>query len=146
MSIEKQIEYLNRGIYIRDENGRTIINCFRPIPYILPGIHYIDWTGNIDLLKTSIFEKMMKLKGFTACYAMSEEDEFVQNSTDFESFKDRNLEIPKNTIKRDEFGNVFIDPIQNPGKDFVIGHTRLRSCWRMWFSDEYFEFISREKM
>lgn len=134
------------GITLKDENGFGKLDIYAPIQYINPGVHYIRWIGLMEILHTQSFKDLMTWPGFVVAYALSEEDEFLQNEEDPDRYTSRRIKPQKSKIGRDEFGNKVISITGNPGRKRVVRNMILRSCWRMWFGRPYFDLIPQDKL
>jgi hypothetical protein len=139
-------EIFERGITLKDVHGSDRIDIIEPMQYISPGVHYIRWTGPLDILNSNVFREIMTWPGFVVAYAVSEEDEFIQNQELNDRYISRGITPSKKRVYIDEFGNKRIDINGNPGRNRVVRNMILRSCWRMWFGASYFELIPETKI
>ncbi len=134
------------GISIKDDKGNEKISIYTPIPYIIPGVHYVQWIGETSILQSKLFAQLLSLPGFVAVYALSEKHDFLQNEIHPGFYENRKYPIPGRKLKVDEFGHKFVDISGNPGRKRVVRNMILRSCWRMWFGEAYFELIPKQKL
>jgi hypothetical protein len=81
-------------------------------------------------------------------YAVSENDQKWQNTTDIEEFikanmSIENLKFTQHHIKKDR---LIIDKESFPGHNHFIGYLWFGSAWKMWFGKKYYEYIEKEKL
>jgi hypothetical protein len=139
-------DFFLEGISIKDELGFERISVYAPIPYIIPGVHYVRWIGDKTIMESRTFLQLLSFPGFVVGYALSEEDDFLQNQEDPALYESRKNLLLKVKLKNDEFGRKVVDISNNPGRKRIVRNMILRSCWRMWFGDAYFELIPKDKL
>ncbi|MDR5002170.1 hypothetical protein [Brevibacillus parabrevis] len=94
---------------------------------------------------TSIFEE---IGGGVYAYLVSKEDRRWQNNDSISLYKKfhQSLDgiriIPHPKLKK----QLIIDVTQFPGHNRTYKGLWFGSCWMMWYGNEYFHFLDREKM
>jgi len=118
------------------------------IPFISPSSYNIRLNVNISQLDMSDFKELMEDKEFACAYAFPFIDDYVQNAETVQYYELKNLSFNhKKVIKSsDKYTPDEIDITGNPGRSRQVQNMILRSCWRMWFSDNYFKVIPKEKI
>ncbi|MDQ0899379.1 hypothetical protein [Paenibacillus sp. V4I7] len=97
------------------------------------------------------FSKFFQSYNGTVGFAVSDEDQKWQNTTNIERYKDANkplenlvLKLKTNVFKKEE---LVVDKECLPGHNhYVKRGLWFGSCWTMWFGNEYFNFISKESL
>jgi hypothetical protein len=88
----------------------------------------------------------MKNNAFYAAYLFWEIDEFYQNSDRTEDYINKGLKYDKARMFQTEWGFEGLSIEGNPGRHRQICNMFLRSCFRMWFGENCFELVSKEKL
>ncbi|TYP73195.1 hypothetical protein [Paenibacillus methanolicus] len=82
-------------------------------------------------------------------HAVSREDQKWQNETDIQEYKDANKPLDHVTYKPHSFDpdKIMIDTESFPGHHhFVKRGLWFGAAWRMWFGNEYFSYIPKDKI
>jgi hypothetical protein len=137
---------LYQGEYLIPGSGSLTFSIV--VPFILPGTYRVRWHGKRENLDMEIFEDLMTDKEFVCAYAFWEMDDFIQNTSNVQPYQFRNIPYDKTRVIKatDRHSPDDIDIDGNPGRSRQVQNMMLRSCWRMWFSDNYFRLIPREKL
>lgn len=145
-------EFEFRGIYAHSGNSfssEDSIYFGGVIPFIQPGTYRVIWRGDCKNLDLSIFDELITDPEFVCMYAYWQFDNKLQNEHQLEWFylQDK-IDFPKNKIIVDpnHSDRKILNIDGNPGRDRQVQNMILRSCWRMWFSEKYFQVIPKIKI
>ncbi|UBM59995.1 hypothetical protein LAG90_04940 [Marinilongibacter aquaticus] len=118
------------------------------IPFIAPGCYSLKWNGELNNLNLNVFNDLFTDPEFVCAYAFSEVDEFIQNERNTQWYESRGIPVDKSRVIRsnDKYTPDAVDISGNPGRHRQAQNMVLRSCWRMWFSHNYFKVIPKEKI
>jgi hypothetical protein len=90
--------------------------------------------------------------GFVSGYLFNEDYENVQSSVFSSNLEGRNyskemLDTIKNTPSREQmWGGKEYDTKFNPGRSVLISYTWLMVGWKMWFGEDFFKIVPKEKI
>lgn len=106
--------------------------------------HVTFKSSNMVKVITSIFEEF----GGLFAYAVSSEDNFWQNNEDIDRYKLKNKPLDGiKVIPRPKFKNkMMVDITQFPGHSHIYNEMWFGSCWLMWYGEEYYQYIDKEKL
>jgi hypothetical protein len=116
--------------------------------FILPNPYVIRFKTPIEKFDPSNFDELFNDKDFVCAYAVSELDNFIQNapSVQYYEFKDVPFDKKRVIKSNDKYTPDEMDLTGNPGRSRQAQNMILMSCWRMWFSENYFEVVPKEKI
>lgn len=94
-------------------------------------------------------EEIITREGFCCAYLYDEKYERQQTSSKeayYEVFG-----VPLSLSKGlpytiDEFGQKVFDTSGNPGRSEMISSARLQACWKMWFGEEFYHVVPKERL
>lgn len=97
-------------------------------------------------------EKTTRNNNFIAGYLYNEDFECVQSTSFIENISHRKItkeiwDSIKNTpyklgiFEKKEYNTLF-----NPGRSVLIGYTWLMVAWKMWFGEQFFKLVSKERI
>lgn len=99
-----------------------------------------------------VYEIINWSKTFIAGYLYNEEYTFVQSSESETLFEHRDISKEilmtlKNTpYKLGVFDKKKYNTRFNPGRSVLISHTWLMVAWKMWFGEQFFKLVPRERI
>lgn len=144
MRINKHLFFEKCHLFYDDEMQNRLTICPSG-PKELPGCDRIIWKGEKGKLDLTLFEPFFKLNGFVCAYSFWQFDEFIQNEVYLRNYELKGIPVNKKKIYTKD-GDKCITIEGNPGRLRQVRNMVLRSCWRMWFSNNYFELIDKEKV
>ncbi|MBB6004593.1 hypothetical protein [Arcicella rosea] len=141
----KKKRFFHYGHLLYDIENKHRLSISRVVPIISPALIRIIWNGSIENFNLSVFEHFFNHKGFVCAYSFWELDEFLQNETFVRNYEKKEIPIDKRKVLRID-GERRINIDGNPGRKRQVCNMMLRSCWRMWFGEQAYEMIKREKV
>ncbi|NDI33803.1 hypothetical protein [Chengkuizengella sediminis] len=108
---------LNGGIYIKDQN---------------------------KILKN--LDDLFKNHQSVVAYMCTSEDDFLQNNIDIDLYKSKGKSLENVRLKQHDVlkRRQIIDIEYNPGHSHLVRDVWFGSCWKMWFGEQYFQYIPKE--
>lgn len=118
------------------------------IPFVLPGPYSIRFTSDFTTFDITDFEELMTDSEFVCAYCFWEIDDFIQHAPTVQYYELKNLPYDKSRVIKstDKYTPDGIDITGNPGRSRQVQNMVLRSCWRMWFSENYFNVVAKDKI
>jgi len=132
-----------RGLSFLDENSKqrlyfhTVSNKCK--------FQALHWRfDSVQFFESPVFKKLITHNNFVAAYCYNDEDDFTQNLTSLEIYKQRGIQ-PLAT-RKNWLGQIEVDIDKNPGRRYLTPQTWLVSSWRMWFGKNIHDVVDREKI
>jgi hypothetical protein len=94
-------------------------------------------------------ENMIARKGFSCAYLYDYNYQLQQSATSDSMYAIFGipLELSKGLpYKKDYAGRKVFDISGNPGREDRISSTGLLACWKMWFGEEFYNLVPKERL
>ncbi|MFS1514418.1 hypothetical protein VQL36_18610 [Chengkuizengella sp. SCS-71B] len=91
-------------------------------------------------------DDLFKSHQSVVAYMCTSKDDFLQNNTDIDLYISKGKSLEDVRLKQHDVlkKRQVIDIEFNPGHSHLIRDVWFGSCWRMWFGEQYFQYIPKE--